>query len=169
MKQLLMPKSTAVWLIDNTALTFEQIAEFCSMHIVEVTAIADGQAATGLPGTNPIELGQLTKEEIKRCESDPSARLQLHHNPEYDDGKLMKKYTPIKKRRDRLHAILWIIQNYPEISDNKICKLLSTTKRTIESIRDGSHKDFNQIKPISPVQMELCNEKELSEFLNLDH
>lgn len=165
MKQILMPKSTAVWLVDNTALTFEQIAEFCSMHIAEVAAIADGQAAVGLHGTNPVELGQLTTEEIKRCEQDKDARLELHLNPDYESSKLVKRYTPIKKRRDRLHAILWIIQNHPEISDNKICKLLSTTKRTIEAIRDGSHKDFAQLTPRSPVLMELCSEQELQEFL----
>lgn len=161
-----MPTSTAVWLIENTALTFEQIAEFCSMHIAEVTAIANDQAAVGMRGTNPIELGQLTREEITRCEKDSEARLTLSSNPNYYSSKLVKKYTPIKKRRDRLHAILWIIQNHPEISDNKICKLLSTTKRTIELIRNGQHRDLENLVARSPVQMEICTQAQLDEFLN---
>lgn len=160
-----MPKATAVWLIDNTTLTFDQIADFCSIHVAEVKAIADGQSSIGLRGVDPIVLGQLTIDEIKRCESDPDAKLTLNINPELENNKFVKKYTPIKKRKNRLHAILWFIENYSEISDNKICKLLSTTKKTIESIRNKTHKDFEQLKPRSPVQLELCSEEELNAFI----
>lgn len=166
MKKLLMPRATAVWLVDNTSLSFQQIADFCSLHLAEVQAIADGQASVGLQGYNPVANKILTEEEIHRCEKDASAKLQQNEIETFEiKYKLRKKYTPISKRRDRPEAILWLITEYPDLKDSQICKLLSTTKNTILSIREKTHKDFETLVPRSPVLLGLCSEEELKALI----
>lgn len=156
----IMPKATAVWLVNNTALTFEQIAEFCGMHPLEIQAIADGDSATNIIGINPITSGQLTAEEIERCEADPSAHLVLREQ----EVKLMRKkgakYTPIAHRQDKPAAILWIFKNYPDMPDSTIAKLLSTTKNTINKMKDKSAFD-PAIKPANPITLGLTTQRDL--------
>ena len=152
----LMPKATAVWLVENSALSFEQIADFCGLHSLEVQAIADDEVAFGMQGLDPISSGELTTEEIERCQSDPSARL----NPSPARTPVAKKkgarYTPVSKRQDRPDAIAWLLKNYPEMSDAQISKLIGTTKPTINSIRDRSHWNTPNIKAQNPVSLGLC-------------
>ena len=136
--QLLMPKATAVWLVDNTALTFEQIAHFCSLHHLEVKSIADGDSAQGIKGLDPVATGQLSKENIKEAEADPKVRLVLL-DPKVKVPELKKKgprYTPVSRRQDRPSAILWLVRNHPELKDAQIIRLVGTTKSTISAIRD---------------------------------
>ena len=157
----LMPKATAVWLVENTALSFEQIADFCGLHSLEVQAIADDEVAIGMQGLDPISAGELTMEEIERCQSDPGSRL----NPAADRTPVPKKkgarYTPVSKRQDRPDAIAWLIKNYPEMSDAQISKLIGTTKPTINSIRDRSHWNSPNIKAQNPVSLGLCAANDL--------
>ncbi len=159
----LMPKATAVWLVENTSLTFDQIGEFCGLHPLEVQAIADGEVAVQMQGLDPIANGQLTLEEIERCQKDPSARLKLlaeavplpvvkHRGP---------RYTPIAKRQDKPDAIAWILKNHPELSDTQISKLIGTTKPTIAAVRDRTHWTTSKIKPRHPVALGLCTMQEL--------
>jgi uncharacterized protein len=159
----LMPKATAVWLVENTGLTFQQIAEFCGLHELEVQAIADGEVAMQMQGLDPIANGQTTKEEIERCEKDPEARLKLsakaipaplvrHKGP---------RYTPISKRQDKPNAIAWIVKNHPELSDAQVSKLVGTTKPTIAAVRDRTHWNSTNIKPQHPVTLGLCTPNEL--------
>lgn len=159
----LMPKATAIWLIDNTKLTFEQIAEFCHLHLLEVQAIADGEAAIGMVGYDPIASGQLALVEIQRCELDPSARLQLTPpvTPDSLLGKKGGRYTPVAKRHDKPDAIAWIIKYYPDLSDAQICRLLSTTRNLIKTVRQKTHWNTANIKPRSPVQIGLCTQADL--------
>src|SRR5476649_1797937 len=135
----LMPKATAVWLVENTALSFEQVADFCKLHPLEVKAIADGDAAQGIKGLDPIQTGQLTREEIAKAEGDPEHRLQLSHAkvrvPEPKTRKKGPRYTPVSRRQDRPNAILWLIRNHPELKDAQIMRLVGTTKSTIAGIR----------------------------------
>jgi hypothetical protein len=163
-----MPKATAVWLVENTVLTFEQIADFCELHILEVQAIADGEAAVGMIGMNPIASGQLTHEEIERCESDPNTRLQLTPPVTAESvlGKRRSKYTPVSKRQDRPDAIAWLLKYYPNLSDGQICRLLGTTRPTINAVRNKTHWNSANIKPRSPVQLGLCNQGQLDEAIN---
>ncbi len=159
----LMPKATAVWLLDNTTLTFQQIADFCGMHTLEVQAIADGDVASHIMGFDPIANEQLTLDEIKRCEADETAALQLYTNPEVE--KLLnkgKRYVSKAKRSDRPSAIAWIVKNHPDMSDAQIVKLLRTTKPTILSIRERTHKNIHNITPRSPVTLGLCSESDLN-------
>ncbi len=159
----LMPKATAVWLVENTALTFDQIAAFCGMHTLEIQAIADGDVAMNIMGFNPITNGQLTAEEIKRCEKDPAASLELIQNPEIE--KLLNKgnrYVSHAKRGDRPDGIAWIVKHHPEISDSQIVKLLRTTKTTITAIRERTHKNIHNIHPKNPVTLGLCSESDLN-------
>ena len=159
----LMPKATAVWLVENTSLTFTQIADFCGMHSLEVQAIADGDVAANIMGLDPIAGGQLTAEEIKRCEKDPDARLELFTNPEID--RLINKgarYVSQAKKMDRPMAILWLVKNHPELSDRQIVRLLKTTKPTILSIRNKTHKNYHNIQATSPVTLGLCSESDLN-------
>jgi hypothetical protein len=169
MTQPLMPKATAVWLIENTSLTFEKIAAFCGLHILEVQAIADTETSAAMVGFDPIASGQLTQQEIERCEQDSSAELIL--NPPIDASsflpKKQKKYTPVAKRQDRPDAIAWILKYHPEISESQICKLLGTTKLMIQSIRSKAHWNSANIKPRNPIQLGLCTENELQQALNL--
>jgi uncharacterized protein len=159
----LMPKATAVWLVENTALTFDQIAEFCGLHALEVQAIADGEVAAQMQGLDPVANGQITPEEIKRCEQDPAARLQL--SDQAQPVPLVKhkgpRYTPISKRQDKPDAIAWLLKNHPELSDGQISKLVGTTKPTIGAVRDRTHWNSPNIKPRHPVALGLCTLPEL--------
>ncbi|MGH7123062.1 MAG: DUF1013 domain-containing protein [Stellaceae bacterium] len=159
----LMPKATAVWLVENTGLTFEQIAEFCGLHALEVQAIADGEVAAQMQGLDPVANGQITTEEIKRCEQDPSTRLQLSEQAQ--PVPLVKhkgpRYTPISKRQDKPDAIAWLLKNHPELSDGQISKLVGTTKPTIAAVRDRTHWNSPNIKPRHPVALGLCTLPEL--------
>ncbi len=159
----LMPKATAVWLIENTALSFEQISAFCSLHELEVKAIADGEVNIGMVGLNPVIQGQLTKEEIERCEKDPAARLELrkHNLPEIAKRTKGPRYTPVTKRGDKPDGIAWIVKNHPEVSDGQIVRLIGTTKSTIVKIRDRSHWNIQNIKPRDPVLLGLCKQVDL--------
>ncbi len=159
----LMPKATAVWLIEKTALTFTQIAEFCGMHPLEVQAIADGEVAQGIVGYDPVANHQVTLEEIHRCEADPNARLKLlpPANP------LPKKarggrYTPVAKRNDRPDAIAYLLRNFPQLGEAQIVKLLGTTKETIQKVRERSHWNSVNIKPRDPVILGLCSQTDLN-------
>jgi hypothetical protein len=159
----LMQKATAVWLIDNTTLTFAQIAEFCGLHELEVNGIANGEVAQGIKGYDPIANRQLTAEEIKRCEADPKARLKLMKNPAADGEEKRRgpRYTPLSKRQDRPAAIAWLVKFHPELADTQIAKLVGTTKPTIQSIRDRSHWNIASIQPVDPVALGLCKQGEL--------
>jgi len=161
--QPLMPKATAVWLVENTSLTFEQIGDFCGLHPLEVQAIADGEVAVQMLGIDPVANSQLTMAEIERCQKDPDLRLKLsgtahpvsmvkHRGP---------RYTPIAKRQDKPDAISWLLKNHPELSDGQISKLVGTTKPTIHAVRDRTHWNSPNIKPRHPVALGLCTLEEL--------
>ncbi|TAN09637.1 MAG: DUF1013 domain-containing protein [Rhizobiaceae bacterium] len=161
--QLLMPKATAVWLVDNTALSFEQIAQFCSLHPLEVKAIADGESAQGIKGTDPIMNGQLTREEIARGEADTNHRLKLSE-PKVRVPETKRKgprYTPLSKRQDRPNAILWLVRNHSELKDAQISRLVGTTKSTIEQIRNRTHWNSANLTPMDPVTLGLCSQIDL--------
>jgi len=161
----LMPKATAVWLLDNTALSFDQIAEFCKLHPLEVKAIADGDAAQGIKGLDPIVTGQLTREQIAEAEANPGIRLALTppkvtiHTP--DRGRKGPRYTPVSRRQDRPNAILWLVRNHPELKDSQIMRLVGTTKSTIASIRDRTHWNSANLTPMDPVTLGLCSQIDL--------
>ncbi|HEV2100837.1 MAG TPA: cell cycle transcriptional regulator TrcR [Stellaceae bacterium] len=161
----LMPKATAVWLVENTSLTFEQIAEFCGLHPLEIQAIADGEVATQMQGLDPVANGQTTSEEIARCQADPNARLVL--SPQAVAPQLFRhkgpRYTPIAKRQDKPDAISYLIKSHPELSDAQISKLIGTTKPTIAAVRDRTHWNSQNIKPRHPVELGLCTLRELEE------
>ncbi|MFA7414090.1 MAG: DUF1013 domain-containing protein [Rhizobium sp.] len=160
---LLMPKATAVWLVDNTALSFDQIAQFCKLHPLEVKAIADGEAAQGIKGLDPISTGQLSREEIARAESDPNHKLKLQE-PKVrvpDSKRRGPRYTPVSKRQDRPNAILWLVRNHPELKDAQISRLVGTTKSTIEQIRDRTHWNSANLTPMDPVTLGLCSQIDL--------
>ncbi len=157
-----MPKATAVWLVDNTTLTFDQIAAFTGLHPLEVSGIADGEVAVGMKGFDPIANNQLTREEIARCESDPKQRLKIAHQVQAPKPKKKApRYTPLSKRLDRPAAIAWIVRNHPEVEDKDICKLLGTTKTTIQAIRDKTHWNAQNIQPVDPVALGLCRQIDL--------
>ena len=164
MAQVLMPKSTAVWLVENTALTFEQIAEFCGLHPLEVKGIADGEVAEGIIGLDPTNNGQISKEEIARCEKDPKAKLKRMSSsfPEPLIRSKGPRYTPLAKRQDKPDAIAWLIRNHPELSEAQIIKLIGTTKKTIQSIRQRAHWNYNNLKPRDPVLLGLCSQTDLN-------
>lgn len=159
----LMPKATAVWLVENTALTFEQIAEFCGMHPLEVQGIADGDVAAGVRGVDPVASGQLELAEITRCEKEGSARLQLLNTAkQYITHKTKgSRYTPVARRQDKPDAISWLVKHYPTMTDAQIAKLVGTTKNTIASVRDKTHWNANNIKPRDPVLLGLCTQTHL--------
>ncbi|MBX8826385.1 DUF1013 domain-containing protein [Ochrobactrum sp. SFR4] len=161
--QLLMPKATAVWLVDNTALSFDQIAIFCKLHVLEVKAIADGEAAQGIKGLDPVITGQLSREEIARAEKDINYRLKLSE-PKVRVPEAKRKgprYTPLSKRQDRPNAILWLVRNHPELKDAQISRLIGTTKSTIEQIRDRTHWNSANLQPMDPVTLGLCSQIDL--------
>lgn len=159
----LMPKATAVWLIEKTALTFNQIAEFCGMHPLEIQAIADGEVAQSIVGYDPVANGQLTQDEINRCEADPNRKLKLSAN-RMQIVKRSKgaRYTPISKRNDRPDAIAFLLRNYPQLLDQQIAKLLGTTKDTIAKVRDKQHWNSPNIKPRDPIILGLCSQMDLN-------
>ncbi|ACM38182.1 MULTISPECIES: DUF1013 domain-containing protein [Rhizobium/Agrobacterium group] len=160
---LLMPKATAVWLVDNTALSFEQIAQFCKLHPLEVKAIADGEAAQGIKGLDPIATGQLSRDEIARGEKDIAHKLKISE-PKVrvpDSKRRGPRYTPVSKRQDRPNAILWLVRNHPELKDAQISRLVGTTKSTIEQIRDRSHWNSANLAPMDPVTLGLCSQIDL--------
>lgn len=160
----LMPKATAVWLVDNTSLTFDQIAEFCHLHPLEVKGIADGEVATGIKGMDPVVSEQLTREEIERAETDPNYRMKLRERtvrmPEQKRRK-GPKYTPLSRRHDRPNAILWLLRNHPELKDAQIMRIVGTTKTTIAQVRDRTHWNMAQLAPMDPVTLGLCSQIEL--------
>ena len=160
----LMPKATAVWLVDNTALTFDQVADFTKMHPLEVRAIADGDAAQGIKGMDPISTGQLSRDEIERGEKDPNYRLKLGESKVVLPPAAKKKgprYTPVSRRHERPSAILWLVRNHPELKDAQIMRLVGTTKTTIASVRDRTHWNASTLTPMDPVTLGLCSQIEL--------
>jgi len=160
----LMPKATAVWLIDNTSLSFEQVAAFCGLHPLEVQGIADGEVATGIQGMDPVMSGELTREELKRCEADPSARLQMSKSELPQPAKRTKgpRYTPVAKRQDKPDGIAWLVRHHPELKDSQIARLIGTTKTTIQAVRDRSHWNSQNIRPRDPVLLGLCSQGDLN-------
>ena len=163
MTQLLMPKATAVWLVDNTALTFDQIAHFCHLHPLEVGAIADGESAQGIKGMDPVTNGQLTRDEIAKAEADPNYRMKLNE-PKVRVPEAKRRgprYTPLSKRQDRPNAILWLVRNHPELKDAQISRLVGTTKSTIEQIRNRTHWNSAALQPMDPVTLGLCSQIDL--------
>jgi hypothetical protein len=161
MAQPLMPHATAAWLVDNTSLSFEQIAEFCGLHLLEVQAIADDTAATKLTGRDPIRSGELTHDEIERGQADENYRLKMHKEPDAVTRTKGPRYTPVSKRQDKPDGIAWIIRNHPEVSDGAIGKLIGTTRTTIAAIRDRSHWNMANIQPKDPVTLGLTSQREL--------
>jgi len=159
--QPLMPHATAAWLVDNTSLAFEQIAEFCGLHILEVQAIADDTAATKLTGRDPVRAGELTHEEIEKGQKDADYRLLMHKEPDPVRRTRGPRYTPVSKRQDKPDGIAWIIRNHPEVSDGQISKLIGTTRTTIASIRDRTHWNMANIQPKDPVTLGLTSQREL--------
>ncbi|MFM7343878.1 MAG: DUF1013 domain-containing protein [Tagaea sp.] len=164
---LLMPKATAVWLVENTALSFEQIADFCGMHPLEIQGIADGEVAIGIVGLDPIANNQLTREEIERCEKDRDGKLEMlkAELPTPIQRTKGARYTPVSKRQDRPAAIAWLLRHHAELTDAQIGRLVGTTKPTIQKIRDRTHFDMANIKPTNPVVLGLCSQDALDEAI----
>lgn len=165
----LMPKATAVWLVDNTALTFEQIAAFCHLHPLEVKGIADGEVAAGIKGMDPVMHEQLTREEIARAEGDPNYRLKLKESAvRVPERKRTKgpRYTPLSRRHDRPNAILWLVRNHPELKDAQIMRLVGTTKSTIQQVKERTHWNIAQLQPMDPVTLGLCSQIDLDFEVN---
>jgi uncharacterized protein len=160
----LMPKATAVWLVENTALTFRQIADYCNLHELEVKGIADGDVAAGIKGLDPVTGGQLTREEIEKGEADPAYKLQIlvsKVNVPVLKATRGPRYTPVSRRGERPDAIMWLLRNHPELPESAIIKLIGTTKSTIAAIRDRTHWNAANIKPVDPVSLGLCSQLEL--------
>jgi hypothetical protein len=164
MTQPLMPKATAVWLVENTTLSFQQIADFCGLHPLEVQGIADGEVAIGIVGLDPSVNGQLTKEEILRCEGDPAARLKMakHDIPLPAPRTKGPRYTPVSKRQDKPDAVAWLVRHHPELTDAQISKLIGTTKQTIAAVRDRTHWNSPNLRPRDPVLLGLCSQNDLN-------
>ena len=164
----LMPKATAIWLVENTSLSFKQIANFCGMHELEIKGIADGEVGAGIKGLNPITNNQLTKEEIGRCSGDSDSDLQIIENEisaKTEQSKKKKKYTPLSKRQDRPDAVYWLIRNHPELKDSQVAKLVGSTKSTIDAIRNRTHWNMSNIRPQDPIGLGLCRQIELDEAI----
>ena len=164
----LMPKATAIWLVENTSLSFKQIANFCGMHELEIKGIADGEVGAGIKGLNPITNKQLTKEEIERCSNDTESNLQIIVNEvstKTEQSKKKKKYTPLSKRQDRPDAVYWLIRNHPELKDSQVAKLVGSTKSTIDAIRNRTHWNMANIRPQDPIGLGLCRQIELDEAI----
>ena len=164
----IMAKATAVWLVDNTTLSFRQIADFCGLHELEVQGIADGEVAVGIKGFDPVANNQLDQVEIERGQADPAYRMKLKNNPaaEGETKRRGPRYTPLSKRQDRPAAIAWLVKFHPELTDAQIGRLVGTTKPTIQSIRDRSHWNIAAIQPIDPVALGLCRQGELDEAVS---
>ena len=168
MDKPLMPKATAVWLIDNTGLTFDQIADFCGLHPLEVKGIADGEVGAGIRGLDPIGQGMVTRAELERCQKDPKLRLKIAKSVAADvkpPKRREPRYTPLSKRQDRPDAIAWLLRHHPEIGEQQICKLLGTTKNTVEAVRDRTHWKSQEIRPRDPVLLGLCQQIELDDAI----
>lgn len=168
MADILMPKATAVWLIDNTALTFDQISDFCGLHHLEVKGIADGDVAENMRGVDPIAGGELERSEIRKAEADPNYRMRvapskIAHIPQ--PKRKGARYTPVTRRADKPDAIAWFIRNHPEVTDAQIGKLIGTTKNTITNVRERTHWNSANIKPVDPVTLGLCSQIELDEII----
>lgn len=163
MAKPLMAKATAVWLVDNTTISFKQIAEFVGMHELEIQGIADGDVAAGVKGFDPIANNQLTQAEIEAAEKDPLHRITLKHNPASvgEEKRRGPRYTPLSKRQDRPNAILWLVKFHPELADSQIARLVGTTKPTILSVRERTHWNIANMQPIDPVALGLCKQSEL--------
>jgi len=162
-----MPKATAVWMIDNTTLSFEQVADFCALHPLEVQSIADGEVALHMVGFDPVANGQLTHEEIKRCEADPKARLRpLRPEVQVVTRAKGPRYTPVARRQDRPDAIAWLLKHFPQLTDGQVARLVGTTKPTIKAIRDRTHWNVTNIKPQDPVALGLCTREELQSAID---
>lgn len=161
MAQPLMPHATASWLVEQTSLSFEQIAEFCGLHILEIQAIADDTAATKLTGRDPVRAGELTMAEIEKGQADPNHSLVMQKGPDQIRRTKGPRYTPVSKRQDKPDGIAWIIRNHPEVSDGQIGKLIGTTRTTIAAIRDRTHWNIANITPKDPVTLGLCSQREL--------
>jgi len=163
MNKPIMAKATAVWLVDNTTLSFKQIGDFCGLHELEVQGIADGDVATGVKGFDPITNNQLTQQEIEAGEKDPGHKLKLKFNPAAagEEKRRGPRYTPLSKRQDRPNSILWLVKFHPELTDGQIAKLVGTTKPTIQSIRERTHWNISSMEPIDPVALGLCKQSEL--------
>lgn len=164
MARILMPKATAVWLIDNTTLTFEQIADFCELHPLEVKGIADGEVAENMRGADPVASGELTREEIEKGEKDKTYRLKQpapKHAEVPQPKKKGARFTPVSRRKDRPDAIAWFLRHHPEVTDAQISRLIGTTKSTIESVRSRQHWNAQNLKPVDPVTLGLCSQIEL--------
>src|SRR6202022_1197999 len=163
--QPLRPKATAVWLVENTALSFDQNADFCKLHPLEVKALADGDAAQGIKGLDPVLTGQLSREYIEAGEADPGRRLKLSDPkvrlPEAKSKKKGPRYTPVSRRQDRPNAILWLLPHHPELKDSQIMRLVGTTKSTIQAIRDRTHWNATNLSPLDPVTLGLCSQIDL--------
>jgi uncharacterized protein len=161
MAQPLMPMATAVWLVDNTGLTFRQIADFCGLHVLEIQGIADETVATKIVGNDPVRAGQLTPEEIARCEKDESARLVMEMGPEQKKRTKGPRYTPVSKRIEKPDGIAWLLRNHPELTDAQIGRLIGTTKNTIAQLREKTHWNMANIRPQDPVGLGLCTQRDL--------
>ncbi len=166
----LLPKATAVWLVDNTTLTFDQISDFCGMHPMEVQGIADGEVAAGIIGKSPVLASQLSKDEIARCENDDKASLKLLAAAEKyiksnQEKKKKSRYTPVARRQDKPDAIAWIIKHCPDVKDSQLTKLIGTTKNTIAAIREKSHWNWGNITPRDPVLLGLCKQIDLNKMV----
>lgn len=157
----LMPHATATWLVDNTGLSFEQIAEFCGLHILEVQAMADDLAGSKYTGRDPLHSGELTQEEIEKGQRDPEYRLKMQRAPVAVSRTKGPRYTPVSKRQDKPDGIAWLLRNHPEVSDAQISKLIGTTRNTITAIRERSHWNIQNIQPKDPVTLGLCSQREL--------
>jgi hypothetical protein len=166
----LMPKATAVWLVDNTSLTFKQIADFCGLHEIEVKGIADGEVANSILGIDPVIAGQIDKSEIDRCMKDPNAVLKLKAQMNYGtvqkQTKRIAKYTPIARRQDKPDAIFWLLKHHPEIRDSEIIKLLGTTKSTLEAIKERTHWNMANIRTRDPVLLGICSQADLNRLID---
>jgi hypothetical protein len=164
MARLLMPKATAVWLVENTTLSFEQIAEFCGLHPLEVQGIADGEVAIGIVGLDPVANGQVSMEEIERAQKDPTVHLKLlrQNIPQPLPRTKGPRYTPVSKRQDKPDAVAWLVRHHPELGDAAIARLIGTTKSTIEAVRDRTHWNSSNLKPRDPVLLGLCTQTDLT-------
>ena len=164
----LMPKATAIWLVENTALTFKQIADFCGMHELEIKGIADGEVGMGIKGLNPISTNQLTKEEIEKAANDPEHSLELIQNEitiQTERDPKQKKYTPLSKRQERPDAISWLLRNHPELKDSQVAKLVGSTKNMVVSIKNKTNWNMSNIRPQDPVGLGLCKQVDLDDAL----
>ncbi len=168
MRKPLMPKATASWLIENTSLSFKQISEFVGIHMLEIQALADGEVSSGILPRNPLENGELTQEEISKCEKNSNLSLNIKQSdiPIPNSKTKGAKYTPLSKRADKPNGIYWFIKNIPDIPDSKICKLIGTTKKTVQSLRDRSYWNMQNVRAQNPFELGLCNKEDIEKIID---